>query len=98
MLTKINNNGTTVIMVTHEHSLVKAFPRRVIVIKNGEVVSDTPDPTHAQFESAQPEKSTDMYFFNEDVKLGSEIEDIFDSIDDGAASALNEDENDGGED
>ena len=98
MLTKINNNGTTVIMVTHEHSLVKAFPRRVIVIKNGEVVSDTPDATHARFESAQPEKSTDMYFFNEDVKLGSEIEDIFDSIDDGASSALNEDENDGGED
>ncbi len=35
MLTKINNNGTTVIMVTHEHDLVRAFPRRVIVIKNG---------------------------------------------------------------
>ncbi len=97
MLTKINNNGTTVIMVTHEHSLVKAFPRRVIVIKNGEVVSDTPDPTHAQFESAHPEKSTDMYFFNEDVKLGSEIEDIFETIDEGAASAAQDDEKDGGE-
>lgn len=80
MLTKINNGGTTVIMVTHEHSLVRAFPRRVIVIKNGEVVSDTPDPSHAQFESDEPQKSTDMYFFNEDVKLGSDIEDIFDSI------------------
>ena len=33
MLTKINNNGTTVIMVTHEHNLVKTFQRRVIVIK-----------------------------------------------------------------
>ncbi len=98
MLTKINNGGTTVIMVTHEHTLVKAFPRRVIVIKSGEVVSDTPDPTHAQFESAQPEKSNDMYFFNEDVKLGSEIEDIFDSIDDGFASVSDEDEKDGGED
>lgn len=97
MLTKINNNGTTVIMVTHEHSLVKAFPRRVIVIKNGEVVSDTPDPTHAQFESAHPEKSTDMYFFNEDVKLGSEIEDIFETIDEGGASAAQDDEKDGGE-
>ena len=49
-------------------------------IKNGEVVSDTPDPSHAQFESDEPQKSTDMYFFNEDVKLGSDIEDIFDSI------------------
>lgn len=98
MLTKINNNGTTVIMVTHEHSLVKAFPRRVIVIKNGEVVSDTPDPTHAQFESAQPEKSSDMYFFNEDVKLGSEIEDIFETIDDGSSAAAPDEEENGGED
>ena len=41
LLTKINNAGTTVIMVTHEHDLVRSFQRRVIVIKNGEVVSDT---------------------------------------------------------
>ena len=83
MLTKINNNGTTVIMVTHEHNLVKTFQRRVIVIKNGEVVSDTPDPTNAQFESENPEKATDMFFYNEDVKLGAEVEDIFETIDDG---------------
>ena len=50
LLTKINNAGTTVIMVTHEHDLVRSFQRRVIVIKNGEVVSDTPDPTHARFD------------------------------------------------
>ncbi len=74
MLTKINNNGTTVIMVTHEHDLVRAFQRRVIVIKNGEVVSDTPDPTHAQFDSEETEKSTDMFFYNEDIKLGEEIQ------------------------
>lgn len=37
LLTKINNAGTTVIMVTHEHDLVRSFQRRVIVIKNGEV-------------------------------------------------------------
>ncbi len=81
MLTKINNNGTTVIMVTHEHDLVRTFQRRVIVIKNGEVVSDTPDPTHAQFDTEQTENSTDMFFFNEDIKLGEEVEDIFDSFD-----------------
>ena len=82
MLTKINNNGTTVIMVTHEHDLVRAFQRRVIVIKGGEVVSDTPDPTHAQFEDTdETEKATDMFFYNEDIKLGEEVEDIFDSID-----------------
>lgn len=102
MLTKINNNGTTVIMVTHEHNLVKSFPRRVIVIKNGEVVSDTPDPTDAKFESPEPEKSTDMYYFNEDVNLGEGIEDIFDSIDDvedvtKEAKEETSDENVGGE-
>lgn len=83
MLTKINNNGTTVVMVTHEHDLVRAFQRRVIVIKNGEVVSDTPDPTHAQFDTDdEKENTTDMFYFNEDVKLGQDVEDIFDSLDD----------------
>ncbi len=82
MFTKINNNGTTVVMVTHEHELVRAFNRRVIVIKNGEVVSDTPDPTHAQFDVDEPEKDTSMFFFNENVKLGNEVDDIFESLDD----------------
>ncbi len=86
MLTKINNNGTTVIMVTHEHDLVRAFPRRVIVIKNGEVVSDTPDPTHAQFDASVPENQNDMIFFNEDIKLGEDVEDIFESIDEDFAN------------
>ncbi|MBO5495278.1 MAG: cell division ATP-binding protein FtsE [Eubacterium sp.] len=69
LLTKINNSGTTVIMVTHEHDLVRSFQRRVIVIKNGEVVSDTPDPTHAQFESETPKEDTDMFFFTEDTAV-----------------------------
>ncbi len=97
MLTKINNNGTTVIMVTHEHDLVRAFPRRVIVIKNGEVVSDTPDPTHAQFDDySETEKSTDMFFYNEDIKLGEEVEDIFDSIDTDYSSSASQSEENGG--
>lgn len=42
LLNHINANGTTVIMVTHEHNLVKQFPgKRIITIKNGSVVSDT---------------------------------------------------------
>lgn len=83
LLTKINNAGTTVLMVTHEHNLVKAFQRRVIVIKNGEVVSDTPDPTHAKFEETQvAENRPDMFYFDENTKLGNEVDDIFDSLDD----------------
>ena len=42
LLSHINENGTTVIMVTHEHELVKQFPgKRIITIRSGSVVSDT---------------------------------------------------------
>lgn len=41
LLTEINRRGTTVLMVTHEHDLVKRFPRRVIEIQGGTVVGDT---------------------------------------------------------
>lgn len=84
LLTKINNSGTTVVMVTHEHDLVRQFQRRVIVIKDGAVVSDTPDPTYAQFETEEtPEKATDMYYFEEDVKISDEeLGDIFDNLED----------------
>lgn len=41
LLNHINENGTTIIMVTHEHDLVKKFNHRIVVIDHGEVVSDT---------------------------------------------------------
>ncbi len=40
LLTEINRRGTTVLMVTHERTLVERFPKRTITIKDGEVVSD----------------------------------------------------------
>ena len=40
LLMKLNEAGTTVIMVTHEHSLVRCFNKRVITLDKGEVVSD----------------------------------------------------------
>ena len=43
LLNHINANGTTVVMVTHEHDLVRRFNRRVITIDRGEVTSDTGD-------------------------------------------------------
>lgn len=69
LLTKINNRGTTVVMVTHEHELVRQFQRRVIVIKNGQVVSDTPDATTAQFDIEDPKKDYDMFFFDEHTQI-----------------------------
>ena len=41
LLNHINNSGTTVVMVTHEHELVRRFNHRVITIHKGQVVSDT---------------------------------------------------------
>ena len=41
LLNHINNNGTTVVMVTHEHDLVRRFNHRVITINQGQVISDT---------------------------------------------------------
>ncbi len=43
LLNHINAEGTTVVMVTHEHSLVKQFNKRVIKIEQGKVVADTRD-------------------------------------------------------
>lgn len=41
LLSEINRHGTTVIMVTHEHSLVKHFHRRIVEIHDGRIVADT---------------------------------------------------------
>ena len=41
LLRKINRqNGTTIIMVTHEHDLVKYFGGRIINIENGSITFD----------------------------------------------------------
>ncbi len=43
LLNHINASGTTIVMVTHEHNLVRHFHHRVITIDQGYVVSDTSD-------------------------------------------------------
>lgn len=40
LLMRLNQEGTTVIMVTHEHSLVRCFDKRVIILDKGVLVSD----------------------------------------------------------
>lgn len=40
MLADINNSGTTVIIVTHEHDLVEEFGGRIIRIDDGEIAED----------------------------------------------------------
>lgn len=41
LLSQINEKGTTVLMVTHEHELVQQFDHRVITLEDGRIVSDT---------------------------------------------------------
>ena len=41
MLSRLNEKGTTVLMVTHEHELVQQFDHRVITMEEGRIVSDT---------------------------------------------------------
>ncbi|MBQ6847916.1 MAG: cell division ATP-binding protein FtsE [Clostridia bacterium] len=40
MLTEINRLGTTVLMVTHDHNLVRDFNHRVIMLDGGRIVAD----------------------------------------------------------
>lgn len=39
-LTEINRQGTTVLMVTHDHNLVRDFHHRVIMLEEGRIVAD----------------------------------------------------------
>ena len=41
LLSQINEKGTTVLMVTHEHDLVRQFNHRVITLEKGRIVADT---------------------------------------------------------
>lgn len=53
LLSAINERGTTVLMVTHEHSLVKHFHKRIIQIHSGEIVADTAAISKEQQAAAQ---------------------------------------------
>lgn len=61
LLNHINANGTTVVMVTHEHNLVRHFHHRVITIEQGSVISDSIDTNalpddYSKIESQYPSK------------------------------------------
>lgn len=58
LLNHINANGTTVVMVTHEHELVRRFNHRVITIHKGQVISDTAEKYRVEA-SAEPVKAED---------------------------------------
>lgn len=63
LLKKISEDGTTVIVVTHDKELVKQFADRIIEIKKGKIVSDTGSKkinaeTNDQTETMEPHIDT----------------------------------------
>lgn len=41
LLNEINRQGTTILVVTHEHDLVRHFHKRVIELDHGRVIGDS---------------------------------------------------------
>ena len=94
LLSEINRRGTTVLMVTHEHSLVKHFHKRIIQIHSGEIVADTaaavqePEqsfeaPVQQEMEdiSSSADESEVKVNTIEDIDLSSTVELTGESID-----------------
>ena len=61
LLNHINSNGTTVVMVTHEHNLVRHFHHRVITIEEGAVI----------YENSETEKQTNKNTSNKNKKTNN---------------------------
>ncbi len=59
LLNHINENGTTIIMVTHEHELVKKFNHRIVVIDHGKVISDTAEGATLSYDETTGYKPTE---------------------------------------
>ena len=63
LLSEINRQGTTVLVVTHEHDLVRHFNKRVIEIEKGRIIGDSADDSLSQpvlDEQALMEKHSDV--------------------------------------
>ncbi|HJD20827.1 MAG TPA: cell division ATP-binding protein FtsE [Candidatus Gemmiger faecigallinarum] len=48
LLSAINSVGITVVVVTHEHELVRRFHKRVVTLSHGRIASDTANPDVAR--------------------------------------------------
>lgn len=42
LLERVSGMGITVLVVTHEHELVRRFQQRVVMLENGRIISDVP--------------------------------------------------------
>ncbi|MCA1797811.1 MAG: cell division ATP-binding protein FtsE [Geobacteraceae bacterium] len=53
MFSRINKEGTTVLIATHDRDLIQQIPRRVIALKNGHMVSDSGPVTPATTDASR---------------------------------------------
>lgn len=65
LLKEINKMGTTVLVVTHEHSIVNQIDARLIVINEGKIVRDTVDDYYSN-KSREEKNSPDRFKAFED--------------------------------
>lgn len=60
LLNHINASGTTVVMVTHEHGLVRRFNHRTVVIENGSIIYDGAGGDDFDFSSESAQRLHEM--------------------------------------
>ena len=53
LLDRINRTGTTVVMATHDHAIVDAMKRRVVVLDEGKVMRDEESGTYEGLEEQE---------------------------------------------
>lgn len=80
LLSEINRRGTTILMVTHEHSLVKHFHKRIIQIHSGEIVADTAAAAIEAQERAQKKAKEEAEVVNEEELILTSNEEIAEDI------------------
>ena len=85
LLSEINAQGTTILVVTHEHNLVRRFNKRVIEIEKGKVISDSKNPiiedVEIEFDDSQYELdfNTDEYSVESEGELSEDIGEVEES-------------------
>ena len=71
LLERVSEMGITVLVVTHEHDLVRKFHQRVVTLKKGRIISDVPADKEAI--RARPDHK-DRALYDEPMELTLEAE------------------------
>jgi cell division transport system ATP-binding protein len=67
LLDEIHKNGTTVLMATHNHTIVDEMKKRVVVIDHGRIVSDETEGKYSQAKAADHQEEKHHHHHKEDT-------------------------------